>query len=146
MSKTNAFENLWLLHLFQNAAIPGIGDAGGLLPSAVAGSLYASLYTASPGELGDQETNEAAYTSYARKAIVRSAAGWVVSGSEAWNAAAALWPTATGGDEIEKYWGIGTLATGTGLLLASGKFDEPLPVVSGKTPQAAIGALKWTED
>lgn len=54
--------------LFQNAAAAGIGDAGGLQPSAAAGSLYVSLYTASA---------ECAYTSYARVAVARSV-GWTV--------------------------------------------------------------------
>lgn len=55
--------------LFQNLAAAGIGDASGLQPSAVAGSLYVSLYTAS---------GECAYTSYARVAVARSAGGWTV--------------------------------------------------------------------
>ncbi len=146
MSKTNTFENDWLKLLFQNVAIAGIGDVAGLLGSTVAGSLYASLHTANPGELADQTSNEAAYTSYARIAIVRSAAGFTVVGNLLTNAAITQWPAATGGDEIEKYWGFGTDLAGTGKLLASGKFLVPMPVVSGRRPRAAIGSLKWIED
>lgn len=146
MSKTNTFQNDFLLLLFNNVAIAGIGDAGGILGSAVDGSLYGSLHTANPGEKGDQESNEAAYTSYVRIAIARTVGGWTVVGSQASNAALAQWAAATGGDEVEKYWGIGTAATGAGKLLASGKFKFPLPVVSGIEPTAAIGTLKWTED
>lgn len=64
--------------IFQNAAWTNIGDAGGLLPSATAGSLYVSLHTGDPGSGGDQSTNECAYTSYARVAVARSAGGWTV--------------------------------------------------------------------
>lgn len=65
--------------LFNNEAATGIGDAGGLLPSAAAGNLYVSLHTADPGAGGDQTTNEAAYTSYARVAVARTVAGWTVA-------------------------------------------------------------------
>lgn len=55
--------------VFQNAAAAGIGDASGLQPSATAGNLYVSLYTAAA---------ECAYTSYARVAVARSSGGWTV--------------------------------------------------------------------
>lgn len=64
--------------LFQNLAWANVGDAGGLQPSATAGNLYVSLHTDDPGAGGDQTTNECAYTSYARVAVARSAAGWTV--------------------------------------------------------------------
>lgn len=48
--------------IFNNVDWANIGDATGLPGSAVAGSLYISLHTASPGEGGDQTTNEASYT------------------------------------------------------------------------------------
>jgi len=48
--------------LFTNLDWANIGDAGGLLQSATAGSLYLSLHTSSPGTGGDQTTNEISYT------------------------------------------------------------------------------------
>lgn len=48
--------------IFNNTAWANIGDAGGLQPSASAGSLYLSLHTSSPGEAGTQETNEVSYS------------------------------------------------------------------------------------
>ena len=48
--------------IFNNTAWANIGDAGGLLPSASAGSLYLSLHTASPAEAGTQSTSEVSYT------------------------------------------------------------------------------------
>lgn len=75
MSMSNAFETSLLDHIFNNAAVANIGDAGGLQPSATAGSLYLSLHTGDPGEAGDQTTNETAYTNYARVAVVRTAGG-----------------------------------------------------------------------
>lgn len=69
--------------LFANAAFTSVGNAGGLLPSSVAGSLYLSLHTADPGEAGDQTTNEVSYTSYARVAVARNGSAWTVSGNAA---------------------------------------------------------------
>lgn len=64
--------------LFQNDAFANVGDASGLQPSATAGNLYISLHTGDPAAGGDQTSNECAYTSYARVAVARSAAGWTV--------------------------------------------------------------------
>lgn len=59
---TNAAATNFLNHLFANANWANIGDAAGLLASAAAGSIYLSLHTASPGEAGNQTTNEIGYT------------------------------------------------------------------------------------
>lgn len=52
----------FLNHFFNNADWANIGDAGGLQNSTTAGVFYLSLHTASPGESGDQSTNEISYT------------------------------------------------------------------------------------
>jgi hypothetical protein len=67
--------------VFQNIAMANVGNAGGLQPSTVAGSLFVALHTADPGAAGTQSTSEAAYTSYARVAVARSSGGWTVTGS-----------------------------------------------------------------
>lgn len=67
---------LWSL-ILNNFAYAGVGDAGGLQPSAAAGNFYVSLHTASPGEAGNQSTNEVAYPGYARQPSARD----LVSGS-----------------------------------------------------------------
>ena len=48
--------------LFNNTTWASLGDGTGLLGSGTAGSLYLSLHTSTPGEAGDQTTNEIAYT------------------------------------------------------------------------------------
>jgi hypothetical protein len=53
-----AFLNLF----FDNTAWANVGNAGGLQPSSVAGSLYLSLHTSSPGVGGTQATNEISYS------------------------------------------------------------------------------------
>ena len=59
---TNAAATAFLELFFKNTDWANIGDAPGLQNSATAGSLYLSLHTSSPGEGGDQTTNEISYT------------------------------------------------------------------------------------
>lgn len=145
MSKSNQWETALLDLVFRNQAVTGIGDAGGLLPSAASGSLYVSLHTADPGEAGDQETSEAAYASYARLAVARDGTEWTVSGDTASNTNNLAFPTCTGGLETITHFGIGTDASGPGTLLYSGEFSAALAVSTGLTPQVAAGDLTITE-
>ena len=134
----------------ENADMTGIGDAGGLRGSAVAGSLYGSLYTADPGETGDQTTNECAYTSYARVAITRAGASWNVAVADpatAKNAAAVTFPACTGAPETATHFGVGTVALpGAGKLLFSGPLAVPLAISAGVTPEFAIDQMVLTAD
>lgn len=146
MSKGNTFENEWLLHVFQNAAIALIGDASGLQPSATAGSLYVSLHTADPGEAGNQTTSESAYGAYARVAVARTAGGWTVTGNAVENNAAVTFPQCTSGVEAITHWAVGTASSGSGKVLYKGSFTVPLAVAVNITPQIPAGQLDITED
>jgi hypothetical protein len=145
MSKTNSWETDLLSHLFTNAAVTGVGDAGGLLPSATAGSLYMSLHTADPGEAGSQTTSEVAYTSYARVAVARSGAGFTVSGNASSLAANVSFPAGTGGSGTATHWGIGTASSGTGKLLYKGAISPSIVCGSGVTPILNAGTLVTEE-
>lgn len=48
--------------LLNNTTWAGVGDATGLVGSTSAGNVYLSLHTSSPGETGNQSTNEISYT------------------------------------------------------------------------------------
>lgn len=146
MSKGNTFENDLLLLVFNNTAAALIGDASGLQPSATAGSLYVSLHTGDPGEAGDQETNECAYTSYARVAVARSGAGWTVSGNAVTNAALVQFPQCTGSSETATHFAIGTASSGAGKVLYKGALSASLAISSGIQPQFGAGDLDGTED
>lgn len=146
MSKGNTFENELMLHIFNNSAIPLIGDATGLPASATVGSLYVSLHTADPGEAGTQTTSEAAYGSYARVAVARSGAGWTVSTNTVVNAALVQFPQCASGSETETYFAIGTALSGAGKILYSGALSASLAVSSGIQPQFGAGTLSGTED
>lgn len=146
MSATNAFEDGLLSLIFENAALANVGDAGGLQPSASAGVFYISLHTASPGEAGDQTTNEAAYTSYARVSVARAAAQWTVVSGVVSNDNAIDFPQATGGLETETDFGIGSAASAAGNLFMYGALTASLAVSNGITPSFAAGDLQVTAD
>jgi hypothetical protein len=146
VSKSNVWENGQLLLVFNNTAFAGLGDAGGLQPSATAGSLYVGLHTADPGEAGDQTTNETSYTSYARAAVARTSGGWTVTGNQAANTAAIDWPQCTGGSATVTHFSIGTASSGAGKLLYKGAFNSPLAVSNNVVPQVQAGQITATED
>lgn len=146
MSKSNTFENEFMLLVFNNTAIALIGDASGLQPSATAGSLYVALHTADPGEAGTATTSECAYTSYARVAVARSGAGWTVTGNAVTNAALIQFPQCTGGSETATYFSITTASSGSTKILFRGALTSSLAISSGIQPQFAAGELDGTED
>ena len=146
MSATNAFEDKILTLYGINTGAANIGDATGLVASTVAGNLHISLHTADPGETGDQTTNEAAYGSYARQAVVRSAAGWTVTSGTMDNDAAITFPEATSGSETETHFGVGFAVSGTGSRDLNGALTSSLAVSVNVQPEFAIGALDITLD
>jgi hypothetical protein len=145
MSKGNTFENDLLLLLFNNTNIADIGDATGVRGSTSAGSLYLSLHTADPGETGAQNTNEIAYTSYARVAVARSSGGFTVSGNGVALAANQDFPAGTGGSGTATHFGIGTASSGAGKLLYKGAISPNIVCGNGVTPRLNAGTIV-TED
>jgi len=136
MSKGNTFENDVMKFVFQTTAFAW-------LPLT---NFYVSLHTADPGEAGSQTTSEATYGSYARQAVVRSAAGWTVTGNAATNAALIQFPTAASGTETITHVAVGTTDTGAGQIIYSGALTTPLAVSTNVRPEFAIGDLSITED
>lgn len=128
--KTDVFENLLLLGVFQNADITGVSRG-----AAVAGSLYVSLHTADPTEEGSQTSSEIGYTSYVRTAVARSSAGWTVTGSSVVSASAVVFATCTGGSGTATHFGIGTSLSGAGQLLYAGAISPTIACANGVTPQ-----------
>ena len=145
MSKSNTHENDYLLLMFNNTTMTLVGDAAGILQSAAAGSLYFSLHTSDPGEAGDQTTNEAAYTSYARVAVARSGAGFTVSTNTVALVANVTFPAGTGGSGTATNWGLGTSSSGAGKLLYKGAISPSIVCGNGVTPQLTAGTVV-TED
>lgn len=143
MSATNAFETA-VLQLYFNA-VTHLNLAENKVTSP-ATNLYVSLHTADPGEAGTQVTSETAYTNYARVAVIRTSAGWTVSGNAVSNAALVSFPTGGATGATVTHFGIGETASGAGALHFKGALTSPLVVGSGVTPEFAIGQLSVTAD
>lgn len=147
MSATNAFETSLLGLIFTNVDAANVGDATGLRGSSTAGVLWISLHTASPGETGDQTTNEATYTGYLRQDEARSVAAWTVTGNTVDNDNQINFPVASGGSSNVSYVGIGSATSGTGsLFFYAAKSGGALAVTSGVEPYIAAGALDVSFD
>lgn len=142
MSKGNTWENDLLLLTFNATAIANIADNASASPLT---NLYVSLHTADPGEAGDQTTNEATYTSYARVAVARTSGGWTVSGNSVSPVSNINFPAGTGGSGTVTHFAVGTAASGTGKILYSGTVTPNIVTGSGVTPVLTT-ATAITED
>jgi hypothetical protein len=136
MSKSNAFETDVLAFAFNATAIP-LGAAT---------DLFVALHTADPGEAGTQDTNETAYTSYARVAVARTSSGWTVAGNSAVNAADIVFPQCGTTGATLTHWSIGRLASGAGQVLYKGALAAPLAVSNLIAPRIIAGQLNILED
>ena len=143
MSKSNGHETAYLKLVFTNVAIANIGNAAGLQPSGVAGSLYVALYSTDPTD-ADSGT-EIVYTSYARVAVARTVGGWTVSGNQVENAAVITFPTSTGGSDTATHFGIRTASSG-GDLIGSGALNSSIAIASSDIPKFNAGDSTVTED
>lgn len=140
MSKSNAFETDLLELIFNATTIANIADD---TATSAATTLTIALHTADPGEAGDQSTNEATYTSYARVTVARTSGGWTVASGSVSPVADISFPAATGGSETLTHFSVGS---GVGNdMMYSGTITPSIVVVSGVTPVLATGST-ITED
>ena len=146
MSKSNTYETDLLLLIFNNTNMALVGDATGVRGSSAPGDLYLSLHTADPGEAGTQATSEIAYTSYARKAVSRSAGGFTVSGNAVSLTADQDFVEGTGGSGTATHWGIGASSSGAGKLLYKGALSPSIVCGTGVIPRIKSGTSIVTED
>jgi hypothetical protein len=142
-SKSNAFETSLLTLIFNNTALANIGNAGGLLPSSVAGSFYIALFTTAPSD--SSAGTEANYTGYARVAVARTSGGWTISGDTCHNTAAITFAACTAGTNTITSFAIMT-ASSAGDMLYWGTLTSNLSVSAGIIPEFAAGDLDITED
>jgi hypothetical protein len=128
------FETDILKLIFQAVPIPNIADDAA---TAALTDLYVSLLTGDPGLAGAlQTTNEVTYTSYARVAVARSTSGWGVTNGLVNPVGPIIFPTITGADgQLVTHFGVGTLISGAGKLLASGAFSPAIKTVTGTAPR-----------
>lgn len=142
MSATNAVETAILQLIFNGTTWASVADNAASSPYT---SYYLSLHTADPGDTGDQTTNEAAYTGYARLQVTRDTDGWTVSGDAATNAATLTFGkcTASPGNPIT-HVGIGTASSGAGVLLLSNPLASSLTMQAGIVPLFEAGDCEFT--
>lgn len=132
MSASDNFENDLLLLFFNATNWANVADNAATSPVA---NWQLSLHTASPGEAGDQDSNEIAYTSYARKSVARTSGGFTVSGNSATLAANQDFATGTGGSGTATDFGLGNSASGTGRLQIFGGITPSIVCGNGVTPR-----------
>lgn len=143
MPKSTTLCNDLLGLVFNAAAIANLADNAS---SSSVTNLYVSLHTANPGVGGDQTTNEAAYTNYARVAVARTTGGWAAPSSGATsNAALIQFPQCGASGATVTHVAIGTAASGSGKVLYAGALNDSLAIANLIQPQFAIGALDVTE-
>jgi hypothetical protein len=130
MSKGNTFENDLLKLIFNGTAIAGLAQDH----ASPITTLTVALHTADPGEAGDQTTNEAAYTGYARQTVARTAGGWTVTNNSVSPVANIDFPecTASPGSPIIHF------SVGTGVsnkLLYKGTISPNITMAVGVIPR-----------
>lgn len=147
MNASNTFENEFLLHLFQNAAIAGIGDVTGLPAAAAAGDFYLRLCTDAVVVDDEIVGTECAYTGYVAKgiAVPRTASGWSITAfsNQASNAVEVLFGACTAGAETVKYLEVWKNNTGDTEAdrIAWVQLTTNLAITAGVTPKFAAGAV-----
>lgn len=144
MPKSTTFSNDFTALVFNATAIANIADNAGSSPLT---NLYVSLHTATPGIGGSQLTNEAAYTNYARKAVLRTtgAGGWSVSAGAATNVSTIAFDTCGITGATITHVAIGTDLAGAGKVLYAGALQDNLAVSNLVQPQFAPATLSVTE-
>ena len=101
-----------------------------------ASDIVVALHTADPGETGTQNTNECAYTSYARTKVARTTLGWVVTTlGVAAPSTNITFPQATGGTETVTHASVSLSTASTADLLYYGTVTPNISVSNGVTPR-----------
>lgn len=145
-AKSTAASQGFLRLFLRNEDFTGLGDAGGLRGSVVAGSVYITLHTGDPGVGGTQSTFEISYTGWSRVAVARSTLAWNSSGDEISNASAITFPLNSGGTSPVATWAtVGLDAAGAGIYLWRGPLSPNLPCNAGTSPGLPAGAIVITE-
>lgn len=148
MSAKDGFETSLLQHIFQNTAIANIGDAGGLLGSSAAGSLWVALYTVTPAD--NSQGTECDYAGYTRVAVTRASGtgGWTISGGNASNTSAITFPQCVSGTtDTAVAFSINTASSvGGDDAILWGALSSNLDISVGVTPEFAVGDLDVNVD
>ena len=101
MGKGNTFSNDLLKLIFNATAIANVAQNG----TSPITDISVGLHTADPTASGTETSSEAAYTSYARAAVVRTTGGWTAASAQSTSPVANIdFIAATGGSETESHF------------------------------------------
>lgn len=138
MSLFDSAETAFLKLVFQAIAWGNMADNAASSPLT---NLYASLHTASPGEGGNQSTNEISYTGYARVAVARTSGGWTVVGNLTNVSTVSFGLMTAGAGGIVTHAAIGFLASGAGAGIFFDVVSPNITVVNGVSPALSPAQL-----
>lgn len=131
--KGNTTSANFLKLLYQAVAWANVADNAAGSPFT---NIYYGLNTASVGAGGSQTTSEAAYGTYARQAVARSAGGHSITGQAISPAATVSFPQSSSGSETETDFHTGSAASGAGVVFHFGTIAPTIGVAgAGVTPQ-----------
>lgn len=139
---SDAFENALAEFFFQNVAWPNVADPAA---SSNITTWQFSLHTSSPGDNGNQTTNEIGYTGYEREGVARSDSGFDVTGGVATLAENLDFTTGTGGSGTAAFLGLGNASSSTGVLQLHGAITPNIVCGAGVTPRLTT-ATSFTID
>lgn len=145
MPASSAAAAAFLDHTFLNSAWAGLGDAGGLQPSAAAGNVYIRLHSADPLAAGTGSTDELSYTGYAPVAVPRTSAGWERTANVMANKALVQFGKNTGGSsQTAKFYSV-CEGSGAGAdIISRSQLAADLVVSPNVQPQFEAGDITVT--
>jgi hypothetical protein len=132
MSIGNTFENDLMKLIFNATAIANIADNASSSPLT---DIAVALHTSDPGEAGTMQTNEIAYTSYARVDVARSALGWTVTNNSVSPVANIDFPAGTGGSGTATHFSVGATGGGAAKIFWSGTVTPNIVCGDGIVPR-----------
>jgi hypothetical protein len=132
--KGSSYANSLLLLICNGTTFTGIAQNATASPLTV---LYLSLHTQDPTASGNQTSFEVSYTGYGRVAVNRStgAGGLTVTGNQVALGSLTSFNPCTAGTATAAWFGLGTAASGAGVLLYAGPITPNISISSGVTPQ-----------
>ena len=138
MSKSTASAGDYLKLVYNATAIALVADNAATTPLTI---IAVAAHTADPGTAGDQTTNEAAYTGYARGTPARSTGGWTVNLTPPVSVspvANVSFGACTAGSSTITHWSSGKVASGASPIFHRGVFGSRLGAFSAVVAGNAI--------
>jgi len=146
-AKSDAFAHDMLALIFNGAAISGLADNAA---SGALADLYLALHTADPSASGTQQSSETNYVGYARQAVARTSAGFVVSSPPSPKVtlnSQVNFPDPAAGTSAQTitHWSVGVAGSGATEILYRGPVSPVVPISVGLAGPALATGTTITE-